>query len=65
MLVVTDHDDPSRTEELKLEVGIIRGGHEFCVARSAQNGIVRAGEVDYLEVECLGLEIHSSSKHDG
>ena len=52
------------TKDLKLEVGIIWDGHEFCVARSAQNGMVRVGEVDYLKVKHLSLKIHSSSEHD-
>jgi hypothetical protein len=54
-----------RTGELKLEVGIIRDGHKFYVAQSAQNGRVRVGEVDYLEVERLGSEIRSSFERDG
>jgi hypothetical protein len=63
--VTGDRDDPLRTREVKLEVGIIRDGHEFCVARLAQNGMVRVGEVDYLKVERLGSEIQSSSECDG
>jgi hypothetical protein len=62
--VAADCDDPLRTKELKLEVGIIRDSHEFCIARSAQNGMVRVGKVDYLEVECLGSEVRSSSECD-
>ena len=57
--------DPLMTGDLKLEVGIIWDGNEFCVARSAQNGMVRVGEVDYLEVERLSSKIRSSSEHDG
>ena len=57
--------DPLMTKDLKLEVGIIWDGHEFCVARSAQNGMVRVGEVDYLEVKRLGSEIRSSFERDG
>ena len=64
MQVAAYHDDPLRARELKLEVGAMRNGHEFCVARSAQDGLISVEEVDYLEVERLCLEVYSSSKCD-
>ena len=64
MQVAAYHDDPPRAGELKLEVGVIRNSHEFCIAWSAQDGLISVEEVDYLEVERLCLEVYSSSKCD-
>lgn len=63
--VAAYHDDHSRAEELKLEVGVIRNSHKFCVARSAQDGLISAREVDYLKVESLRTKVCSSSECDG
>ena len=65
MQVTAYRDVPLRAKELKLEVGIIRNGHEFCIARSAQDGLISTREVDYLEVEHLRPKVCSSSKCDG
>ena len=46
-------DDPAWAQHLELEVGIVRDGHELCVTRSPQNGMVDRGEPDYLEGEGL------------
>lgn len=58
-------DGPSRARKFELKISVVRDGHEPCVAWSAQNGVVGAWEVRYLEDECFRVEVCLSSKRDG
>ena len=49
--VALDGDDPLRARHLELEVGVVGDGHELGEARSTEEDMVDAREVDHLEGE--------------
>jgi hypothetical protein len=49
--------DPSGSRYLEFEVSVARDGNEQDITRLPQDDVVRAGEVDYLECECLGVVV--------
>ena len=52
-----DGDDPLRAGHLELQVGVVGDGHELGKARSIEEGVVDAREVDDLEGERLLAEV--------
>jgi hypothetical protein len=63
--VATYRDDPMGTGHLKLEVSVIRNGHELGITWSPQDGVVGAGEVRYLKGVHFHVEVCSTFERYG
>jgi hypothetical protein len=59
-----DHDDTVRLRQLQLEVGVVRDHHEFGVARTLEDGVVRSLKIYYLKDHGLGAEVVVVTEHD-
>ena len=58
LLVIAGYrDDPLRARHLHLQVGIVGHSHELGQSRSAKQGMVRAFQIHYLELDCFSPKV--------
>ena len=60
-----DGDDPTWTQHLQLQIGVVGDGHELHVAWTSQDGVVGSVEPDHLEGKGLHPIIGRIPEGDG